>query len=363
MGKASSFTRIRGGSVGASVLFLALIGCGSGEPDNTVEDDWQPELPLLHHAHLNSVDPDAAIEWYLRAWPDGEAGEMAGFRAFLADMPLLFNQVETPPPGAWDHTLQRAAPQSAFWHIGGFVNTTDVFERLEDDGLEVLRLRVGPTDAGAVVRSGLTPYGGIRSLAQLDTAATVDAREGGFGYLVGPDGALVELTGSPRTSPSFSHVHLYHEHPQCAANWYVEHMGMALPPRRDPATGDTVPRPLFSDCEGAQRATPGWPSLERAGTVRGPRGTVRHGNGSLSFYPRQCTLERCGDDSPLVPSAGQVLDHVAFSVSDLDRWVRHLVERGVVVGDPYAFGATRAVMIEGPDRLSIELVERVMDEG
>ena len=90
----------------------------------------------LHHAHLNSTDPAEAIAWYLRIWPEGRAGTVAGRPAFLAEMPLLFDEVEAPPPGAWDHRLQRSEPQSPFWHIGGFVNTTDRFEALEHlDGI------------------------------------------------------------------------------------------------------------------------------------------------------------------------------------------------------------------------------------
>jgi catechol 2,3-dioxygenase-like lactoylglutathione lyase family enzyme len=60
----------------------------------------------------------------------------------------------------------------------------------------------------------------------------------------------------------------------------------------------------------------------------------------------------------LVPSRGQALDHVAFSVDDLDVLLRRLRRNGVrVLTEPYDFGDMRAVMIEGPDGLSIELVE------
>jgi len=45
-----------------------------------------------------------------------------------------------------------------------------------------------------------------------------------------PDGALFEIAGGPDRQDSFAHVHFYHEQPLCAANWYVEHLGMELPP-------------------------------------------------------------------------------------------------------------------------------------
>ena len=86
---------------------------------------------------------------------------------------------------------------------------------------------------------------------------------------------------------------------------------------------------------------------------------MRLANGSLSWYPRQCVGTRCGGDQPLVPSRGQALDHVAFLVDGLDARLARLRRAGVTVLEGlYAFGTTRAAMIEGPDRLAIELVER-----
>ena len=176
--------------------------------------------------------------------------------------------------------------------------------------------------------------------------------------MVGPDGALFELTGGPNTNPSLSHVHFFHEHPECAATWYVTHLGMAVPPIRG-EDGTTSPRPLPQPCE-ADLGQAGWPSLEPAGTIRQPRATVVHANGSMSFYPRQCVQDRCGEAQPLVPSRGQVLDHVAFRVEDVETWHTWLRSRGVVVLEaPDPFDAGRAIMIEGPDGLAIELVDGV----
>jgi hypothetical protein len=312
--------------------------------------------PRLHHAHLNSVDPEAAIEAYRRIWPDGRRGTVAGHPAFIAEMSLLFNRVDRPPPGGWDSGLQRSEPQSALWHIGGFVDTTDRFEALEARGVDVLRLEPGPGQGPGVVRSGLTPYAGIATEQQLSGAEEADPREGGFGYLVGPDGGLVELTGSRQTSAAFAHVHLFHEQPRCAANWYVDVLGFSHAPGRDPDTGARVERDRWAPCE-AERGPRGWPSLERAGTVRSPSATVVHASGSISSYPRQCRGDECVEMPRLAPSRGQVFDHVAFTVDDLDRWEARLARHEVVVLDRYDFGAGRALLIEGPDRLAIELIE------
>jgi 4-hydroxyphenylpyruvate dioxygenase-like putative hemolysin len=53
-----------------------------------------------------------------------------------------------------------------------------------------------------------------------------------------------------------------------------------------------------------------------------------------------------------------VYDHIALSVTDLDAWVAKLRGEGVTfLTEPYPLGDTRAVMIEGPSREALELVE------
>jgi catechol 2,3-dioxygenase-like lactoylglutathione lyase family enzyme len=314
--------------------------------------------PRLHHVGLNSVDPERAIAWYLELWPTARRTMIAGFPAVQADMALLFNKVERPPAGAWRDDLHRAEEQSAFWHIGANTNSTTTRDRLAPLGIEHLPLFLYPNDTVHTVwRSGLAPYAGTPTATQLATIAEAAPRDGGFSYVVAPDGVLFELTGGPTTRDAFSHIHFYHEQPLCAANWYVAHLGMELPPVRDSA-GKETPRAPWSPCEIPYGAA-GWPALEPAGTIRQPQGTVRFANGSMSWYPRQCVDARCGTAKKLVPSRGQVLDHVAFSVDGFDALYDRLRRDGVrILETPHAFGDTRAFMIEDPDGLAIELVER-----
>lgn len=299
--------------------------------------------PRLHHVGLNSVDPDRAIAWYLKLWPSARRTTFAGFPAVESDMLLLFNRVSTPPRGAWNDDLHRAEDQSAFWHIGAFTDATKTRDRLAPLGINHLPLFTDAADPTKTVwRSGL---------------ASTPARDGGFSYVVAPDGVLFELTGGPETKDSFSHIHFYHEQPLCAANWYVAHLGMELPPMRDSA-GRETPRAPYAPCD-VKNGAASWPALEPAGTIRQPQGTVRYANGSMSWYPRQCVGTRCGAERTLVPSRGQVLDHVAFSVTGFDALYASLVRDGVrILEPPHAFGDTRAFMIEDPDGLAIELVER-----
>ncbi len=331
-------------------LVCTLLLCVSGVASA------QPALPRLHHVGLNSVNPDRAIDWYLKIWPAAKRTVVAGQPAVEADMLVLFNKVDRPPVGAWRHDAHRSDPQSAFWHIGAFINTTDMAQSLGALGVKHLPLFTSPDDTVGTWRSGLAPYAGTVTAKTLPNAASAAPRPGGFSYVEAPDGVLFEFTGGRDTRPSLSHVHFFHEQPQCAANWYVEHLGMELPPVRD-SSGRETPRALWNPCE-APPGEAGWPSLERVGTIRTPNATVRHGNGTMSFYPRQCVGTRCGTDQPLVRSRGHALDHIAFTVDSLDAMLVRLRVAGVkILLEPYAYGDMRAIMIEDPDGLAIELIE------
>jgi len=337
------------------VLACLLVLLAAPAP-SAAQGETTPSLPPLHHVGLNTVDPEGAIAWYRRLWPTAVRTEVAGEPGVQGEMLLLFHKVASPPPGAWSHGEHRSEPQSAFWHIGAFTNTSTLPQRLAGTGVTSLPLFVSSTDSGSIWRSGQAPYAGTLTAGQLATAPVVAPREGGFSYVVAPDGVLFEFTGGPGTRDALSHVHFFHERPLCAANWYVEHLGMALPPVRDTLGRETARTP-WSPCE-VPPGEAGWPSLEPAGTIRAPSGSVRYGNGTMSWYPRQCRGTRCGTDTPLVRSRGQALDHVAFEVHDLDALLGRLRSAGVtVLQSPYPFGATRAAMIEDPDGLAIELVE------
>ena len=335
---------------------LVALAVAALESRTALSQAAAPSLPRLHHVGLNSVDPEKAIAWYLALWPSATRATVAGYPAVKADMLLLFNKVDRPAPAAWRHDLHRAEPQSAFWHIGANINSTDTKERLSPLGVFHLPLFVSPGDTTKTVwRSGLAPYAGTPNAAQVATAPPAPPRDGGFSYVVAPDGVLFELTGGPTTRASLSHIHFYHEQPLCAANWYVEHLGMELPPVRD-SSGKESPRAPWNPCE-VQYGEAGWPSLEPIGTIRQPQGSVRFGNGTMSWYPRQCVGTRCGREQKLVPSRGQVLDHVAFEVDDFDAVYAKVRRDGAkILETPHAFGNTRAFMIEDPDGLAIELV-------
>jgi hypothetical protein len=75
------------------------------------------------------------------------------------------------------------------------------------------------------------------------------------------------------------------------------------------------------------------------------------GDVSMGGYTRQT-------DKALVSTRGHLADHIGLSVADLDAWVAKLHAENVkFLEQPYKLGDTRAVMIEGPSREALELVE------
>jgi catechol 2,3-dioxygenase-like lactoylglutathione lyase family enzyme len=302
--------------------------------------------PGFHHLHLNSVDPDAAIDFYVRQFPSTKKGSWAGHPALFSpnDVMILFDKVDAPPP---------SLPQSAIWHFGwhvvdsqatvrSFRERPDVVMRplyTSDEGESVLiSSDTWPGEAGALGRTRA-------EIAEARARNIQPTRKGGFAYMSGgPEDALFEIAGD-YPSERFNHVHMWHEHSFCALLWYKTHLN--APVRAGfPDTGLTE-----ANCRVPRGEDPTWPALNREGMFRTPRAGVEFGDVVLTWYANQ-------GSEPLVSSRGQMQDHIGLSVGDLDAWIDKLKGEGVTFLDgPYPLGETRAVMVEGPSREAIELVE------
>jgi catechol 2,3-dioxygenase-like lactoylglutathione lyase family enzyme len=302
--------------------------------------------PRFHHLHLNSIDPDAAIEFYVRQFPRSAASSWAGLPALAApnEVLIVFSRVATAPP---------TSPQTAIWHFGWHVADTraslESYQGRPD--VELLPLYRGDDDAAVFISSDTWPgIGGVLGLtraqiAEAKATGVQPTRVGGFGYMRGPDNALVEYAGNYPVE-RFNHVHLYHEHPLCAQLWYEKHLGAAPLPAR--TSGPTFTEDTCKVARGADRT---WPALSREGMFRAPRAGVAFGDVTLPCYMRQ-------GERPLVGTRGHLYDHIALGVSDLDAWIAKLRGEGVsFLEEPYTLGDTRAVMVEGPSREAVELVE------
>ncbi len=307
--------------------------------------------PTFHHLHLNSVNPEAAIDFYVRQFPDSSSKITWGGQPALkvrtapSNSMLLFNKVDKPPT---------ITPQSAIWHFGWYV--TDVRKHMATFKTrpEVKLLPLYTTEAGTdyvLINSDTWP--GVGGMLGLTKAQIAEAKANGvkpkggpgFAYMQGPDNALIEYMGD-FPHERFNHVHMYQTNPYCAQLWYQKHLNApAMPGRESP-----VPM-TEGNCKVPRGADRTWPALNAEGMFRSPRAAVIFGDVALTWYAPQ-------GDAPLASPRGQLYDHIAFGVADLDAWIAKLKGEGVTfLESTYKLGDARAVMIEGPSREAIELVE------
>ena len=326
--------------VGAVIAGLVLSAVGVASDANQVEG---LAVPGFHHLHLNSVNPDAAIDFYVRAFPSTSKTTFAGQPALASpnNVLVLFNKVATPPA---------TQPQTAFWHFGWHV--TDVratLDRFLQQPLTLVPLYTGE-GAGTVFISSDT-YPGSGGVLGLTRAGIADAKAkgvkpnggAGFAYLRAPDDALVEYQGNMKME-RFNHVHMYQEQPFCAQLWYQRHLNVPLAPKQ--------PRRTEADCAAQRGPDKTLPALDWDGMYRTPSVTSTvFGDVSLFWYMNQ-------GEAPLAGTRGHLMDHIALGVTDLDAWIAKLrAEKVTFLEQPYSIGPHRAVMIEGPSREAIELIE------
>lgn len=279
------------------ILVNLLLVCSS-------QTSWSQATPApiitFHHVHLNSIDPSKAINFYTKTFDVTRETSLAGWDGVQSEkMYLLFNKVSKAPASELE---------SAIWHFGwgSTAMETDYQKHL---------------DNGVTFATPMTKLGsGLL-----------------FAYMKAPDGALVEINTS--TTRAFIHVHLFSDAPLCTADWYVSHLGAT----------SRVNAQRTGPCE-----VPFAAPSEPLGVIRQPSATVRFGDISLIIYPRQ----RPGK---FVSPRGRVVDHIALEVTDLTATLERLRKEGVkVLEEPHLFGKSkaRAAMIEGPDAIAIELVEK-----
>src|SRR5215510_13892170 len=248
------------------------------------------DVPGFHHLHLNSTNPDAAIDFYTRQFPSTSKVMFAGAPALKSpnNVLVLFTKVSRPP------ALQ---PQTAVWHFGWHV--TDVRKNMETykQRPDVKLLPLYTTDEGGYVFVSSDTWpgtGGVLGLtkAQISEAIAKGVQPvggAGFAYMQGPDGAIIEYQGN-MPAERFNHVHLFQKDPFCAQLWYQQHLNAPAPP----ASGKAPPR-TEANCK-VPRPELSWPSLERAGMLRQPAG-VTFSDVAITWHVQQ-------DERPLASSLG-----------------------------------------------------------
>ncbi len=297
--------------IAGALLGLALIVPAQEQSSQPVA---QP-LAHFHHVHLNTTDPQAAIGFYT-AKLESEKRKFAGAAdgVWAHKSWLLFTKVNSAP---------KAEITSAIWHIGwgGGDNMKETYQK--------------QVDSGTKFQTPIT-----------DISDQCDGKGGNgrffFSYINGPDHALIELNTTAANVTYFDHVHLLSEDPIAAAEWYVKEFGLT-------------------------RRGPNPPSRElryRCGRQTGPSVGLMMDDVSVIIYPvgnaKAAFPDAWKSREGLESSQGHTIDHLGFSVVNLDQTLERLKKDGVkVTEEPRSVfaGKLRFAFIEGPDHIRIEVLE------
>ena len=278
---------------------ILTAACASAEPQSAQDKSkaWGPIVAGAHwhHVHLNVTDPDKSLAFYTRHFDAWPETFAGSEQAIWTQRSWLMFNKVNSPPSSSIGT--------AINHIGwGAPDARAEFERQKA--------------LGATFDTELR-----------DISIGLGAKETGqfyFMYVKGPNGELIELNTDPDNN--FGHIHLNSMDPIAAGAWYAN---------------------VF----GATPAPPYFPHL-----------AVQTGSGTISrqFIDNvNMIIIRARDSEEIRPTTGSVIDHIAFSVPNLETALAAARAREIkVLAEPAVGGpGWRHAFIEGPDRIAIELVE------
>jgi catechol 2,3-dioxygenase-like lactoylglutathione lyase family enzyme len=262
----------------------------------------------FHHVTANVTDPSAAIDFYAKRF-DCEREKFNGKEeAVWAQKSWIFlNKVKHDPP----HEIY-----SAIWHIGwGAEDMKREYQRQLDLGTKFE-----------------TPLTDISKLANFNGFY--------YAYVDGPSHSLIELNTAGHHR--FGHLHLLSDDPIAAAEWYASKLGIGMPPRRA-ASGEK------RYYEGFQVGPSASFFVNNVNVIIFPSGYIE------KQWPKFWEVRK-----GFASTKGRAIDHIGFSVHDLDDTIASLRNKGVtILGRPGKFrgSSRRAIFTEGPDRILIQIVE------
>jgi len=268
-------------------------------------------LAHFHHVHLNVTDPKAAIEFYTTKF-DAEKARFEGLidAVWAQKSWLLFQKVQNPPPSEIVSTI---------WHIGWSA---------EDMPKEYKK----QLDSGTKFQTPLTDISDIGgNPAQKGKGLFY------YAYVDGPEHTLIELNTARHHN--FGHVHMFSEDPVAAVQWYVKEFG--------------VTNARYSKDR-----------REYNGVAIGPSASFMMDNVNVIIYPIEYPKTQMAKDwegrKTFESTKGRAVDHLGFSVDNLDASMERLKKDGVKVTDEprsIANGKIKFAFIEGPDKIRIEVIE------
>src|ERR1017187_2140466 len=162
----------------------------------------------FHHVHLNSTDPKAAADYYLKPYPATTTRTtFNGYEAVkTGNLYLLFTKVGTPPK------TELNAPQDSIWHFGWSTPDSQKYDHdFREKGLKIAQM----WDAadGKLVDMSSDTLPGLptqEQVLELRAKGVQPTHKGGFGYLRGSDDVLIEnAQGGPAEPERFNHVHMF----------------------------------------------------------------------------------------------------------------------------------------------------------
>ncbi len=274
--------------------------------------DLQMPVAHFHHLHLNTLDPQSAIDFYTAKF-DCEKARFAGsMDAVWAQRSwLIFTKVNKAP--AWELT-------SAIWHFGwGAEDMKSTYEKHVATGAKFFTPLTDISDIGNPNASPGRFY---------------------FAYIEGPDRALIEINTADHHR--FGHLHLFSADPVSAGEWYMKYFGAK---RRST-------RPLSRE-----------PRFYRGNQI-GPSVSMIMDNVNIIIYPveysKKAYAEHWKGKTEIESTKGRVVDHVGFSFASLPEALEKMRKDGVKVTEGInstAGGQIKTAFIEGPDKIRIELIE------
>jgi catechol 2,3-dioxygenase-like lactoylglutathione lyase family enzyme len=274
-----------------------------------------PTFPVahFHHLHLNTTDPQAAINFYTSKF-DCEKARFAGLLdgVWAQKSWMLFAKVSAPPP--WELT-------SAIWHFGwGAEDMKATYQKQLDMGTKFFNPLTDISDIGG--------NKGAKDLFY-------------YAYVEGPDHALIELNTAAHHR--FGHLHLFSADPVSAGEWYMKYFGAT----RRATTPPSRAARFYRDVQ------------------IGPSMSLIMDNVNIIIFPIEYSKKAYAEhwkkgQTEMDSTKGRVVDHVGFSVDNLPEALEVLRKAGVKVTDEIksvAGGKIKYAFIEGPDKIRIELVE------
>lgn len=325
---------------------VAAILAGSWTIHRAAQAQAPAVEPLhFHHVHLNSVDPAKSAAFYPKAFPlSTTTTTYNGFEAVKSgNIFLLFTKV------AQKAKNDVTGPQTSVWHYGWSTpNSREYSQRYRAQGIEILQLWDAADGKLVDLSSDALPGTPTQEqILELRAKGVEPTKQHGFQFIRDLDGSMIENSSSPASNAErFGHMHMYHEYPICAVEWYVKHLGAKVRPARDEAASAPA---AGGDCRKPYGPTT-WPSPFKTGFVRDPNGAVLFDDIAVTIRP--------WPGGGLAGTRGTVVDHWAVSTADLSATVARLKGEGVkFLEEIHPWGKSRAAMIEGPDRIAIELVE------